>query len=97
MIQLGMLSAGSDVVASASLAVLALIFGLLPAERVTPMYLRKRREIALILAVACLHRLAERAGAPAPAFALHIASAVVACLSASAAVVPMLGVRRHGP
>ncbi len=100
MTALAALWSGSDLVAAVSLAVLAALLGLPRADRVTAMYLRKRREIALIFAIAGLHRLTAWTGAPAVALifhlAFHVASAVVACLSASAAVVHVLGGRRHG-
>ena len=86
MIQLSLLSDPSDLVAFVSLAVLAIIFGLLPAETVMPMYIRKRREIALIWAVACLHRGAEFLHLQGLAFMVHVGSAVVALLAAGAAI-----------
>ena len=95
-VPLPILSGPSDLIASVSLGVLATIFGILRADRVMPMYLRKRGEFALIFALACLHRFAEWRGALALAFGLHIASAVVSCLSASAAVIYLIHERRHG-
>lgn len=86
----------SDLIGSLSLAALAVIFGLLPADRVMAMYLRKRGEFSLIFAIACLHRFAEWRGAQALAFGLHIASAVVSGLSACAAVLWLARRRRRG-
>ena len=82
MIPLTLISDPSDLVASVSLAVLAVAFGLLPAELIMPIYLRKRSEFALVLALACLHRSAELLHIVQFSFGMHVTQAVVAALTA---------------
>ena len=82
MIPLTNLSDPSNLVAFHSLGVLAIVFGGLPAERVMPMWIRKRHEVALIWAIACLHRGAETLHLALDATVLHHASAVVTLLAA---------------
>ena len=86
MIPLSILSDPSDLVAFLSLGTLAIVFGLLPASRVAGMWGRKRAEVVLIWAIASLHRGAEFAHLVSIAGMLHLASAVVAALSAFTAV-----------
>ena len=97
MIQLSLLSDPSDLVAFVSLAVLTIVFGLFPAERVMSMWIRKRREVALIWAIACLHRGAELAHVAPIAVGVHLASAVVAMLAAWTTVRCLIRERHDDP
>ena len=97
MIPLTALSDPSDVIAFIALAVLAAAFGLLPAHQVMPLWIRKRQEVALIWAVAGLHRGAEFFHMPILAPAIHLASAVVAMLAAGSTVISLVRGLRHGP
>ena len=86
MIQLASVAWVFDTLAAISLAVLAAIFGLLPARLVMPMFIRKRGEVALIWALACAHRGFDAKGDHELALDFHVATAVVTFLSAAAAV-----------
>ncbi len=85
MIQLAGVAWIFDAIASGALAVLAGIFGLLPARLVMPMFIRKRGEVALIWALACAHRGCDAAGDHELALYFHIGTAVVTLLSAATA------------
>ncbi len=86
MIQFASVAWVFDAIASVALATLALIFGLLPARLVMPMFIRKRGEVALIWALACAHRGCDAAGDHEVALYFHIGTAVVTLLSAATAL-----------
>ena len=75
---------------------LTIVFGLLPAERVMSMWIRKRREVALIWSIACLHRGAELAHLAPIAVGIHLASALVAMLAAGTTLRCLIQERSRG-
>jgi hypothetical protein len=82
-VALSALTGPSDIVAAVSLAVLAMLIGLTPTDRVMTMYLRKRQEIALILAMGAAVRAVEWTGSGPLSAGLHLASAAVCFLACS--------------
>ena len=75
---------------------MATVFGLMPPDRIMQMWIRKRHQVALIWAIACLHRGAELIHQPVLVLGLHRASAVVACLAAMTTVAHLLQERLRG-